>query len=118
MSAPITRRSLLSFIPAFGLTTLFADGAEPVVATPIMILFRQWEALEDAFGGASGREEAIYEAKRQIEDQILELPAQTAQDVYAQIATWSLHGTEAGFLPERGQTQGLAFWERFDAALA
>lgn len=85
------------------------------VDTAIMRLFREWEAARNALKAAcvlpeTPENEAIYKAADRwngdIEDKILALPAQTAQDFIAKVAILTFFGRHA----LQDEREDPAFW--------
>lgn len=117
----MNRRSLLKALPA-----AVVAGAAPAAAlciadpaeTPVMRLFREWEAAVAAHGAMSDdQHEASDEAYSQIcdiESEMLREPCQTAQDFTAKIIAWTGEGVHT--LPDATDNPGL--WAEARALVA
>lgn len=113
------RRNLLTAIPAIGLAGIIAAASPAIAApqTPIMSLFRQWEAIwQDSetstdLSDTAGQiwSDGMYE----IELQMREIPAQNPADFIAKITVYSAYGLHG--LSDNRQWPGL--WAEADAMM-
>lgn len=91
------RREILTIAPAAGVAAMMA-GAIPAQAdkeTPVMALFREWQAATDRLEDLPYDDHAFdvaLIARREIEMKLIETPAQGAVDVLAKVCAWTRFG--------------------------
>lgn len=99
----MNRRGLLTAAPAFGFAGLLAAGAVPAIAeteTPVMRMFREWQPLAAWLNGSKGQgaPEALLnrvnDQRIDLEDQMMEEPAQSAADVLAKMTARTHFGED------------------------
>ncbi|MDQ7776259.1 MAG: hypothetical protein Q4615_10395 [Paracoccus aminovorans] len=109
----MNRRALLKLAPA-----VLAAGAVPAAAlcvvdpaeTPVMRAYREWEALyaflnRDDRGGLSADDwNSECDRRIEIEDQMMEMPAQNARDIIAKVLAYTANGDSELPYPDH------AFW--------
>ncbi len=105
MSNTVSRRTLLRAAPAVGFAAIVA-GSVPVEAateTPIMALYRRYMKINEAWrayiytpADGDDEDEAVHRLfhrhRDEVEDQIMSLPSQTAQDMAAKALVSHCHG--------------------------
>ncbi|MFC3060363.1 hypothetical protein [Paenirhodobacter populi] len=109
------RRDLLCVAP-LALLPITAPGQADATETPVMRLFRAWQAAEAEECAAyrahpdTPKGDAICEAMRKrrtdIEDRMMATPCVTAQDFTAKVAAWTSFGVFG--LPSEREAPG--FW--------
>lgn len=92
----MNRRALLNLASA-ALAATATPAAALCIAdpadTPVMRLFREWEAADRAAHLSTGDEcDRLLDARFQIELRLIEAPAHTAADVLMKIIAWTSYG--------------------------
>ncbi|WP_424990646.1 hypothetical protein [Fluviibacterium sp. S390] len=113
MSNQISRRTLLTAVPASGVALALPTDAQ--TATPIQRLYEQWLVLWDEVENLSADDQIDRATDRLIalENQMIELPSQCTADLAAKIAAY----TRWGDCPELPQPGGL-LWEELRMQIA
>lgn len=94
----VSRRALLKAAPAFAILPAAAIPAQAATETPVMRLFREWRPLAAWLNGPDGAAapEAEFNrvnlARLDLEDRMVAVPAQNAEDVLIKIATYTHFG--------------------------
>ena len=104
-SLSMSRRSLLTAAPAAGLGAFMAGAVSAAAngaASPIMILFRQWEAEQAAAHDLPEAEcDAACERMHAMQREMCELPATSLQDLAAKVVA---HTGDGMFAIEDGSS--------------
>ncbi len=89
----MSRRTLLAALPATGIALAPYTLAFASQPTPILILFREWEAARANANGVSDDDcEKFVARMTSLEDQMSEIPSRTVADLAAKIAAYSSWG--------------------------
>lgn len=114
------RRALLAGALAAGATS--CAGVLPVAAqadTPVMQLFREWEAAFAASRAYEGDDEdevdRLSDVYIAIEDRMMDVEAQSARDVFAKVWAYTSGGVSS--LPDRLSPLGATFWAEAEKTL-
>lgn len=99
-SAQINRRALLSALPAAALVPAAALSGEvlpPITETPVMRLFREWDAIYQFQNGETGHltddEFNTYSDRRiEMEDRVLGMPVEGPSDFAAKVVMLTNYG--------------------------
>lgn len=90
---PMSRRTLLTALPASGAAAVYPLSALADAPTPIIGLFRQWErANKDAQGASQEERDRAVDLMTALESRMLALPSQSVADLAAKIAVYSSWG--------------------------
>ncbi len=90
----MTRRSILTALPATGAAIALPFSAKADTSTPVMRLFHQWEQARSGLSLRHSEEECDRAVDRmtQLEDQMIALPSQNMSDLAAKIVAYSSWG--------------------------
>lgn len=91
---------------------IVAERTRAEAETPVMQLFRKWEAAFAASRAYEGNDEdevdRLSDVYIEIEDRMMAVEAQTAQDVFAKVWAYTSGGVSS--LPDRAHPIGATFW--------
>lgn len=101
------------------LQELVGLGEVEQTETPVMRLFREWEAAFAASRAYKGKDEVeadrLYDVYIEIEDRMMAAKAETAQDVFAKV--WAYTSGGKSNLPDIAHPVGEVFWSEAKAVL-
>ncbi|MFB2595451.1 hypothetical protein ACEYYB_11430 [Paracoccus sp. p4-l81] len=94
----MNRRDLLTAVPVAVAALAVPAAAE--VETPVMRLFREWQAARDAEEATASADEAAYDAawevRYAVEKRLMAEPSQNGRDWMLKVCAWSYWGEGGG----------------------